>query len=65
MEIRTLRGITKEFSGRTLNPVLEAHLPQYAVEVVAVLQAVRTAARQFPPELTPATVFRLKADEPE
>ena len=60
MEIRTLRGVTNELSGRTLNPTLESYFPQYAVEIVGVLQAVQAAARQFPAELAPSTVFVLK-----
>ena len=62
MEIRTLRRMTTDFCCRTLDPQLESHLPQYAVELDAVLQAVRASAKKFPDELAPAAVFSLKQD---
>ena len=63
MEINTLRGITTELNGRTINPAIEAHLPQYAKEVAGVLAAARAAALNFPAELAPASVFALKPEK--
>ena len=60
MEIGTLRSMTTELYGRTLNPAIEEHLPQYAAEVAGVLAAVRAAAHAFPADLAPAPVFSLK-----
>ena len=65
MEINALRSVTTELCGRTLDPVLESHLTQYAVEMDSLLQAVRETAKQFPTELAPASVFSLKPDEPQ
>ena len=48
MEISTLRAITTELCGRSVNPAIEEHLPQYAKEVAGVLAAVRAAALTFP-----------------
>ena len=59
MEISTLRGMTAELCGRTVNPAIEEHLPQYAAEVATILAAVRAAAQTFPSELAPAAVFSL------
>ena len=59
LEVGTLRSITREICSRTLDPVLESHLAQYAVELDAVLQSVRAAAQKFPAELAPASVFTL------
>ncbi len=60
MEVSTLRSMTVELSGRTVNPAIDAHLPQYAKEVAGLLAAVRAAAQEFPAELAPASVFSLK-----
>jgi len=60
VEVSTLRSMTVELSGRTVNPAIDAHLPQYAKEVTGLLAAVRSAAREFPAELAPASVFSLK-----
>lgn len=60
MEVSTLRNMTVELSGRTVNPAIDAHLPQYAKEVAGLLATVRAAAREFPAELSPASVFSLK-----
>ena len=65
MEIGTLRSMTTELCGRTVNPAIEAHLPQYAVEVAAVLAAVRAAAQTFPIYLAPASAFSLKPEFPD
>jgi len=62
MEISTLRVITTELCGRSVNSAIEAHLPQYAVEVAGVLAAVRVAALSFPADLAPASVFSLKSE---
>jgi len=59
LEVNALRSITREICGRTLDPVLESHLSQYAVELDAVLQSVRASAQKFPAELAPASVFTL------
>ena len=61
MDVNTLRVMTTEVSGRTVDPTLAAHLPQYAVEMAALLQAIRTSTQEFPSELAPAAVFSLKA----
>ena len=63
MEINTLRSISTDLCGRTVDPVLESHLPQYAVELEGLLQAVRTTAKKFPAELVPASVFSIKPFE--
>lgn len=60
MEISTLRVITTELCGRSVNPAIEEHLPQYAKEVAGVLAAVRAVAQTFPADLAPASVFSLK-----
>ena len=39
MEINTLRSMTTELCGRSINPAIEAHLTQYAQEVTGVLAA--------------------------
>ena len=62
MEINTLRSMTTELCGRSINPAIEAHLTQYAQEVTGVLAAVRTAAQTFPADLAPAAVFALKPE---
>ena len=62
MEISTLRSITQEICNRTVNPEVEAHLSQYAVEIAGVLSAARAAALTFPADLAPASVFSLKPE---
>ena len=62
MEVTTLRSVTTELCGRTVNAAIEEHLPQYAVEVAGILGAVRTAAKTFPPDLEMAPVFSLKPE---
>ena len=62
MEISTLRVITTELCGRSVNPAIEEHLPQYAKEVAGVLAAVRAASQTFPADLAPAPVFSLKPE---
>ena len=65
MEISTLRSMTAELNGRTMNPAIEAHLPQYAKEVAGVMEAARAAAQAFPADLAPAAVFTLKPKKPD
>lgn len=62
MEISTLRSMTTELCGRSVNPAIEAHLPQYAKEVAGVLAAVRDATQTFTADLAPASVFSLKPE---
>lgn len=62
MEISTLRSMTAELCGRTVNPAIETHLPQYTKEVAGLLAVVRAAAQTFPPDLAPAAVFSLKPE---
>ena len=64
MEVKTLHSMTTELNGRSVNPALAAHLPQYAKEVAGVLAAARAAAEKFPTELAPASVFVLKPESP-
>ena len=59
MEISTLRNMTAEICGRTMNEAVEEHLPRYAVELAGLLATVRDVSRQFPDDLTPASVFAL------
>ena len=59
MEISTLRNMTAEICGRTMNEAVEEHLPRYAVELAGLLATVREVSRQFPEDLAPASVFSL------
>ena len=59
MEISTLRNMTAEICGRTMNEAVEEHLPRYAVELAGLLATVRDVSRQFPEDLAPASVFSL------
>lgn len=59
MEISTLRNMTAEICGRTMNEAVEEHLPRYAVELAGLLATVRDVSRQFPEDLAPASVFAL------
>ena len=59
MEISTLRSVTTEICGRTMNDAVEEHLPRYAVELAGLLATVREVCRQFPEDLAPASVFSL------
>jgi len=65
MEINTLRSMTTELCGRSINPAIEAHLTQYVQEVTGVLTVVRAAAQTFPDDLAPAAVFYLKPESPD
>lgn len=64
MEVNTLRCMTSELNGRSVNPALESYLTRYAVEVAGLLAAARAVAATFPPELAPASVFVLKPEPP-
>ncbi len=64
MEVKTLHSMTTELNGRSVNPALASHLPQYAKEVAGVLAAARAVAEKFPAELAPASVFVLKPESP-
>ena len=64
MEVSTLRSMTTELNGRSVNPALASHLSQYAREVAGVLAAARAAAEKFPAELAPSAVFALKPEPP-
>ena len=59
MEISTLRSVTTEICGRTMNDAVEEHLPRYAVELAGLLATVREVSRQFPEDLAPASVFSI------
>ncbi len=54
--------MTTELCGRSINPAIEAHLPQYAKELTGALAAVRAASQEFSADLAPAGVFALKAE---
>lgn len=62
MEINTLKKMTIELNGRSVNPALDSYLSQYTVEVAGILTAVREVADKFPAELSPAAVFVLKPE---
>ena len=64
MEVNTLRCMTSELNGRSVNPALESYLPRYAVEMAGLLAAARAVAAKFPAELAPASVFVLKPEPP-
>ena len=64
MEVNTLRCMTSELNGRSVNPALESYLPRYAVEVAGLLAAARAVAAKFPAELAPASAFVLKPEPP-
>lgn len=57
MEIETLRDMTVQVFGRTMNPAIEAHLPQYAKELETLLDAARAVSREFSADLPPAGIF--------
>lgn len=60
MEVTTLRAITTQISGRNIDDFIEKHLPEYALEINELLQAVNFVSRNFPLELSPAPTFALK-----
>ena len=64
MEVNTLRCMTSELNGRSVNPALESYLPRYAVEMAGLLAAARAVAAKFPSELAPASAFVLKPEPP-
>jgi hypothetical protein len=65
MDVETLRVVATGISGRKLDPVLEAYLPQFAAEIEPVLRKMREVARKFPLDLEPAPVFSLRRDNAE
>lgn len=60
MDANALRGITSGVYERKVDPVLEAYLSQFAVELKGVFQKMRELARDFPPGLEPAPVFQVR-----